>query len=522
MVSEVGFSADGKTLASVSWDSTVRLWDVATAKELPQSAGPGPLSCAALSADGKTLATGHAGNGVHLWDPATGKPLRAALEFSGAVTTVAVSADGKLVAAGNAAGEVAVWEAATGKKRFALEGGKPGGPVRGRVQVVTLSPDGRLLAVARGNYGSGLDLHDAATGARLPSSVRGQAPDPASGQAHAPPHAVAFAPDGRTFLAASMTDGLKLYDSATGKELRLLLEHSDERWVTGVAFSPDGRSVAAGGSDGTVWVVETATGGERRKWGEHRPADKVGPAAVAFAATGRLLAATDGPKEVAVRDLLGDKELRTFAGHEGRVTELAFARGRLLSVSADGTALLWDTSGLKPDAKGPADKLDAEAAWAGLDAPNPAKAYDTVARLAEAPQAAVTLLRQRLKPAAGVDAKHIDQLIGQLNDDDFSVREKATDELAKIGAPAEKALRKAAESAPSAEVTRRVADLLKKIDSGAVSGEGLREARALEVLETIDTPEARKLLEELSKGAADAALTREAKAALERLARRER
>ena len=67
---------------------------------------------------------------------------------------------------------------------------------------------------------------------------------------------------------------------------------------------------------------------------------------------------------------------------------------------------------------------------------------------------------------------------------------------------------------------RRIEELLKKIEDGAVSGERLREVRALEVLEGLGTPEARKLLEELAKGAADAALTQEAKASLERLNRR--
>ena len=42
----------------------------------------------------------------------------------------------------------------------------------------------------------------------------------------------------------------------------------------------------------------------------------------------------------------GGRDLRTFAGHDGPVTALAFAAGgKLLSVSDDGTALVWDTSG---------------------------------------------------------------------------------------------------------------------------------------------------------------------------------
>jgi hypothetical protein len=92
--------------------------------------------------------------------------------------------------------------------------------------------------------------------------------------------------------------------------------------------------------------------------------------------------------------------------------------------------------------------------------------------------------------------------------------------LEKIGSRAEGALRKVAKASPSAEVTRRVAELLQKIEKGAASGEQLRESRAVEVLEWIGTPDAKKLLEGLAKGAPDAALTREAKASLERLTAR--
>jgi hypothetical protein len=47
----------------------------------------------------------------------------------------------------------------------------------------------------------------------------------------------------------------------------------------------------------------------------------------------------------------------------------------------------------------------------------------------------------------------------------------------------------------------------------------LRMLRAVEVLEHLDTPESRRLLQSLAGGASDARLTQEAKSALDRLTR---
>jgi len=499
-------------LASASHDTAVRLWDVATGKELPQSAGPGPVLGAALSRDGKLLVTGHAGNGVHFWDPATGKAVRAALPLDGPVTAVALSADGKLTAAGNSAGDFALWETAEGKKRFGVEADKQTVAARRRSLMLALPGDGRVLAVSRGEVGAGIDFYDTATGKPLPS-LPGKGPDPETGRVHIPPHALAFAPDGRTFLTASPTDGLRLIEAAGGKDVRQLLEPAAQ--ASGVAFAPDGRSLAAGSYNGSVWVWETATGGQRRQW----PGTKRVMTLVALSADGRLLASSEDGGGVRVRHLASGKELRTFTGHSGIVTALAFAPGRLLSVSTDGTALIWDATGLKPDAKAPG-KIEADVAWTALGGDDAAKAFETMTQLGEAPEAAVALLRQRLKPASAADAKRIDQLVTQLDDDDFEMREKASRELGKLGPLAEKALRKAAKAAPSAEATRRITELLKKIDEGAVSADRVGETRALEVLEALGTPEARKVLEELAKGVPDAALTQEAKASLERLTKR--
>jgi hypothetical protein len=118
-----------------------------------------------------------------------------------------------------------------------------------------------------------------------------------------------------------------------------------------------------------------------------------------------------------------------------------------------------------------------------------------------------------------VDAKDIARQIAELDDERFAVRDKASAELAKLGDLAEPALRKMLEGKPSLEVRRRIQAILEGLHR-ALSAEQLREVRAVEVLEQIGTPSAQTVLSALAEGTAGARLTREAKASLERLAKR--
>ena len=63
---------------------------------------------------------------------------------------------------------------------------------------------------------------------------------------------VAFSPDGQRVASASYDKTVKIWDSATGKELLALRGHADLVWS--VVFSPDGQRLASGGHDQTVKI----------------------------------------------------------------------------------------------------------------------------------------------------------------------------------------------------------------------------------------------------------------------------
>ena len=66
--------------------------------------------------------------------------------------------------------------------------------------------------------------------------------------------------DGKTLASGSGDKTIKLWDVATGTEIRTLTGHTGG--VNSVAFSPDGKILASGSADGTIllWDVEAALG----------------------------------------------------------------------------------------------------------------------------------------------------------------------------------------------------------------------------------------------------------------------
>jgi hypothetical protein len=124
----------------------------------------------------------------------------------------------------------------------------------------------------------------------------------------------------------------------------------------------------------------------------------------------------------------------------------------------------------------------------------------------------------KLSSVAHIERGKLEKDIANLASDDFTTRQKAETALVEAADTARIPLEQALRTPRDLEQCLRLKRLVALLDSP--SGNRLRQHRAILALEERGTHRARHLLQKLATGAPEARLTQEAKAALERLARR--
>jgi WD40 repeat protein len=503
----LAFTQDGNKLVSGSLDGTIRLWNTATGKEERMFAGHrGGVWGLALSPDSKTVLSGGTDGKVLLQEVAPGKerwafvidqPPQRPKDFYAQVMQVGMAADGRTALAltymiDTSEGRVQVLDAATGKAR--LERSLKFVEFR----YGTFSPDGSLLLGCRDWVGGpGVTANDP-----------------------------------KAYEAQRGSSVLNIQDIATGREIFSFplpdfngLKHR---------FSPDGRIIVAQtrqippsremrDTSADIRLVELASGKERLTIHVPPEGDGFHLSQLAMSANGRLLAAARGDGIVQLWDVVTGKERLRLRGSKSRARAVAFAPDgrRLASGHDDGTILVWDLTRdiskrplpPKPEAK------TVEQWWTALAGDDAKQAHAAIWGLIAAPEQALPLLRDHLHSATAPPAEKLKQLLADLDSDEFAARSAASKALAEMEKLAEPAMREALKQDIGPEQRRRLEKLL-GISLIVRSPEKLRDLRALEVLEQIGTPEARQLLETMAKGAPEARVTRQAKAALERMDRR--
>jgi RNA polymerase sigma factor (sigma-70 family) len=566
---ELVFSPDGKLLASACSDGVVRLFYPATGEPVRQWLAnrwsPNGLITVAFSPDGKTLATGGGrDHAIRLWEAATGKEVQPAAGHTGIVQSLQFAADGKTLLSFGADNRVIAWDVGSARELKQMLVDTPGDWLW---NVQAVRADGKAAAVIGSKLSKDnplartvdptLRLVDLATGKELQALKTGEAV-----------RSVSFSRDGK-LVAADSKDGIRVWETATGKEVLLLAGQRPNSH--GLVFSPDARLLAwAGETDRVLHLCDMATGKEMQHWDaakqektmmiEFAPdgkslatvslealapirwqvslwslatgqklatfaVPKTQPAKLAFSPSGRLLAvsgatttitgsATGGPQPIRLWETSSGQEVRVIDTAHFTVSALAFAPdGRsLASGGSDSTILLWDLTHAPAQGKKEAvnDKV-LEALWADL-AGDAARADQALWALVRAGGPGLTFLQNRLRPAKAADAKKLAALLEDLDSKVFARREEALRTLEELGEAAEKALRDALAAKPSLEVRQLILRLLEKRDQTV-----LRSLRAIEALEHLGTAEARALLASLSQDSPNPSVAEAARAAVARL-----
>ncbi|MCY6488960.1 toll/interleukin-1 receptor domain-containing protein [Leptolyngbya sp. GGD] len=233
-IESVSFSPDGKTIATGSWDNTVKLWNL-KGEELKTLKGHRDVvRSVSFSPDGKTIATGSEDATIKLWN-LEGKELKTLKGHGSHILCVSFSPDGKTIVTGSGDRTAKLWNL-EGKELKTLKGHDV------FVASVSFSPDGKTIVTGSGD-----------TTAKL-WNLEGKELKTLKGHRSAV-KSVNFSPDGKTIATGSEDYTAKLWN-LEGKELKTLKGHSG--YITSVSFSPDGKTIATGSWDDTVklWNLE--------------------------------------------------------------------------------------------------------------------------------------------------------------------------------------------------------------------------------------------------------------------------
>lgn len=340
-VYSLAFRPDGQMLVSAGDSSTIQRW---TVNQNTLEASGEPLSghrnwvlAAAFTPDGQLLASSGADEQIMLWDVSAGQVLgQIDTGHADWVRSLAFSPAGDLLASASRDHTVRLWSLESGDMI-----GQPLAAHSGEVWSAAFRPDGQMLISGGGD---GKVIFWNATNQQPFARVLGTHGDPVI--------AIAFSPDGRQLASAGgspsgqdVDDSIRLWDTATGAETRVLL--GQRRYITDLKYSPDGKRLASASGDQTIMLWNPATGQAIQGW--DNPGGK--PLVLAFSPDGQMLVSGDENGAVAFWDgTTGQAVASALTVHGDEVLSLAFSPDgkRLASGSRDGTIILWDVTTRQP------------------------------------------------------------------------------------------------------------------------------------------------------------------------------
>jgi WD40 repeat protein len=247
LVTRVVLTSDAKQIVTAGKGPPI-VWEIATGKESGSPQGGKGNFCFALavSPDGQRALIGCVGKLGHLYDLPSGKKLQQLTGHTAEVRGAAFLPDGKTALTGSLDQTIRIWDLESGAEVRSFAG------ITDKVSCLTVSPDGKMVAAGHFTKSGGpaaVRLWDLEQGAVI-RSMPGHTQEVTS---------VAFSPDGKSLLSGSFDRTVRLWDVATGKELK---RFEGTGRVENAAFTPDGKRIVSCGdaSDSRLHLWDIQSG----------------------------------------------------------------------------------------------------------------------------------------------------------------------------------------------------------------------------------------------------------------------
>ncbi len=491
-VSAIAFSALGKTLATGGPDLTVRLWRREQGL-IVCADRKGPSDCWAmdLSGDGSRVSFGGSESAVYEWDIKTRQHLRTAtFEDESVVTTLRYSSKDGVLTVGSEGGTLGLWSA-------------------GSKELLESRPTHDTVRSMAGNPTTSTFIAGLSSGIFLvwdiPNNKELMRVSAHKGEVRALDYCA-----NSKFLISGGTDGVaKVWDCTTWKALRAFREHQKD--VSAVAGNAVNDLVASADWTGRLLLWKATTGdvlGELRK-----PSETV-CMALSFSPDAKTLAAGGNDGKVTLYEVSTMKEMTRVGFDKRFVRVIRFLPGvfRFAAGLSDGLVDIFDPKHGLNTAE--LTKEQFGALWDTLRGPDASAAFDAMLRLQGNGGTTASLIYER-QPAVDLRESQIKELTQRLDSEDPNQRADAFAHCETIGPHPD--LLTYVRASGSTEAKAAIDRLKLFENSPSTTPALLRFSRAVAILESMGSPEAREVLIQWSKGAATSPLTRDASAALLRL-----